>query len=190
MVDFIKEYFPTALSKVVTTLIVTVVPSSLFLYDFLKNIGVEIAYLAKPEVRIAVALALLSLFLIIIVVNLLKFQQKTSQKEQLETIESNNETITPNMLELSILAQVIKFRALNQSSSPVSIAKTIGSEPGIVLAHLNKLHNEQQVTYITGGNPPTVETDFFICPKGLEKISLQVNKKKKTRRIRNLGIEN
>jgi hypothetical protein len=42
----------------------------------------------------------------------------------------------------------------------------------IVLAYLNKLHNDQQVTYIAGGKKPAVDTDFFICAQGLERISL------------------
>ncbi len=181
MLEFIKEYLPTTTSKIMAALMFTVVPSSVLLYDFLKKIGIEMAYLAKLEVRILTSVALLSFFLIIILVDLIIFIQKKLQNKKDEELESNSEAITPKMLELAILAQIIKYRALNQSASPGSIAKIIDSEPDIVLAYLNKLHNDQQVTFITGGKTPTVDTDFFICPKGLERISLQVNKKKKTR---------
>ena len=181
MLEFIKEYLPTTTSKIMTALMFAVVPSSMFLYDFLEKIGIEMAFLAKPEVRMLASVALLSLFLIVILVDLVIFIQKKLQNISDEKIESNSEVITPNMLDLAILVQVIRCRALNQVASPVSIAKTIGSEPDIVLAYLNKLHNDQQVTYITGGKTPTVDTDFFICPQGLERISLQINTMKKTK---------
>ena len=181
MEDLIKEYLPTNTSRVLTALIFTAVPSSLFLYDFLKRIGVEVKYLAKTEVRLVIALTVLSFFLLIITVNLIKFITKTQHNKQHDNQDSNSEPITPNTPELSILTQVIKLRSLNQAGNPVSIAKQIDSEPEIVLAHLNKLHNEHQVTYITGGKPPTVDTGFFLCPKALERISFQANIKKQRR---------
>lgn len=190
MIEIVKKFLPTNTSKVLIPLVFTAVPSSLFLYDFLNSLGIKIEYLAKPEIRFVLALATLSLLLFIIVVNLLIFIRKIKSNEQQETPDPSSQTITPNILELSILTQVIKFRALNQAGSPVSIAKIIDSEPQIVLAHLNKLHKEQQVTYITGGKPPTIDTDFFICPKGLERISFQANTKKKTRRVRSSDIRN
>jgi hypothetical protein len=66
----------------------------------------------------------------------------------------------------------LKLRGLNQVASPKNIAAQMKQDAGIVLAHLWKLHNEQFVTFITGGKMPTQETDFFLSPKAFEIIEI------------------
>lgn len=188
MNEIIKEYLPTNTAKILTALVLTSVPSSLFLYDFLKKIGIEISHLAKPEIRILITLSLLSLLFLLLIVHLLHFNKTSKSNSDQPEIESATDVAASYNIEISILTQIIKLRALNQTANPAVIAKNISSEAQIVLANLNKLHNEQQVTYITGGKPPTIETDFFISPKGLDRVSFQASIQKRARRIVSPGV--
>lgn len=61
-----------------------------------------------------------------------------------------------------ILFQIIKLRSLNLKATPYEIANRLNDNPEIVLAHLRKLCGDQIVTHITGGLPPTLDTDFFL----------------------------
>lgn len=188
MYEIIKEYLPTNTAKILTLLVFTVVPSSLFLYDFLKKIGIDILCLAKPEIRILISLSLLSFLFLFFIVHLLRFNKTSKSNSCQPGLESTTNVAAPYNIEIAILTQIIKLRALNQTANPVVIAKNISSEAQIVLANLNKLHNEQQVTYTTGGKPPTIETDFFISPKGLDRVSFQASTKKRARRIVSPGV--
>jgi hypothetical protein len=71
-------------------------------------------------------------------------------------------------LNRQILLQILKFRAMNQIASPRNIAPQLKQDVSIILAHLNKLHNEQYVTFHTGGMPPSEDTDFFLSPKAFD----------------------
>jgi len=74
----------------------------------------------------------------------------------------------------SILLQVLKLRGLNQKASPRNIASQMKQDAEIILAHLNKLHNDQYVTFQTGGLPPTLDTDFFLSPKAFEIVNIDI----------------
>jgi hypothetical protein len=77
-------------------------------------------------------------------------EKKANKKETLE-----------DKFKCSILLHILKLRGLNQVASPKNIAAKMNQDPDIILAHLRKLHSEQFVTFITGGLPPTLDTDFF-----------------------------
>jgi hypothetical protein len=88
-----------------------------------------------------------------------------------KTEEINKKENLEDQLNRSILLQILKMRSMNQTASPKNIASEMNQDASIVLAHLNKLHNEQYVTFITGGLAPTEETDFFLSPKAFEIIN-------------------
>ena len=98
--------------------------------------------------------------------------KKQTDKQPDDKIETNKKESTEDQFNRSILLQVLKLRGLNQIASPQNIAAEIKQDAGIILAHLRKLHNEQFVTFITGGLPPTQDTDFFLSPKAFEIIKI------------------
>ena len=72
----------------------------------------------------------------------------------------------------SILLHLLKLRGMNQIASALNIAKQMKEDADIVLGYLKKLHNDQFVTFQTGGLPPTLETDFFLSPKAFEILKI------------------
>jgi len=45
-------------------------------------------------------------------------------------------------------------------------------DEGVVLAHLWKYHNEQYITFRSGGAQPSLDTTFFLSPKAWECITV------------------
>jgi hypothetical protein len=72
----------------------------------------------------------------------------------------------------SILLHLLKLRGINQVASAPNIAKQMKEDADIVLGYLKKLHNDQFVTFQTGGLPPTLETNFLLSPKAFEIIKI------------------
>jgi fumarate reductase subunit C len=121
---------------------------------------------------IIIIVALLSFVAVLLI-----FRVKEEIKPQADEIpdkteEINKKEISKDQFKRSIFLQILKLRGLNQIASPQNIALEINQDPDIVLAHLWKLHNEQYVTFQTGGLKPTVDTDFFLSPKAFEIINL------------------
>ncbi len=125
-----------------------------------------------------VVFGLYLLFLIAVAIKIHKSQKSTqaiNQPSQGQTDNKENKDIKQSHEEIfnkQILLHVIKLRGLNQVASPKNIAAEMKQDAGIILAHLWKLHNEQFVTFITGGKMPTQETDFFLSPKAFEIIEI------------------
>lgn len=94
-------------------------------------------------------------------------------KQPDEKTDKNKKQSLEEQFNQSILLNILKFRGLNQIASPKNIATQMEQDTGIILAHLNKLHNDQYVTYQTGGLPPTAATDFFLSPKAFEIIRIE-----------------
>lgn len=89
-----------------------------------------------------------------------------------ENEDVNEKETLEDQFNRSILLHILKLRGLNQIASPKNIANQMKQGPGIILAHLWKLHNEQFVTFITGGLPPTQDTNFFLSPKAFDIIDI------------------
>jgi hypothetical protein len=86
-----------------------------------------------------------------------------------------------------ILFHILQIKSFNQLATPRTLASAIDSEPETILDRLNNLHNEQYVTYQSGGKTPTVDTDFFLSPKAFEIINIspsQAKPKKPPSRLR------
>lgn len=114
--------------------------------------------------------------LIAFIVSLLIWRKKGIKTEidnqRHEKIETNKKETLEDQFKRSILLHILKLRGLKQIASPKNIANQMKQDPGIILAHLRKLHSEQFVTFITGGLPPTLDTDFFLSPKAFEIIKI------------------
>ncbi|MCJ7509049.1 MAG: hypothetical protein MUO85_10050 [candidate division Zixibacteria bacterium] len=126
--------------------------------------------------NIVLILAICLLGLIAFIVPLLFWRRKEikpeTDKQPDNKIETNKKETLEEQLNRSILLHILKLRGLNQIASPKNIANQMKQDSGIILAHLWKLHNEQFVTFITGGLPPTQDTDFFLSPKAFEIIEI------------------
>jgi hypothetical protein len=129
--------------------------------------------------NILLMLAICLLGLIAFIVSFLLWRKKeikTNTDDQPDDkIETNNKENLEDQFKRTIFLHILKLRGLNQIASPKSIATQMNQDVNIVFAHLNKFHNEQYVTFQTGGLPPTVDTDFFLSPKAFEVIDTNDN---------------
>ena len=98
--------------------------------------------------------------------------KKTIKLQPDKEIETKQKQNLDDQLNRSIFIHILKLRGLNRVASAKNIAAKMNQDAGIVLAHLNKLGNDQCVAYQTGGLPPTLDTDFFLSPKAYEIINI------------------
>ena len=94
--------------------------------------------------------------------------------QKLDAREKNKSTQSihsqPHLYE--ILASVAKYRSQNLEATPKRIAADLALDPDIVLAHMWKYHNEQFITFNSGGAKPDINTSFFLSPKAWEFIAI------------------
>ena len=83
------------------------------------------------------------------------------------TDESHNEAFLSE-----ILRSIAKYHSQELPATPERIAKDINRDPEITLAYMWKYHNDQYITFRTGGDKPGIKTPFFLSPKALEKIEI------------------
>jgi large-conductance mechanosensitive channel len=129
-------------------------------------------YLVQLGLTAIIILFALLAFIVFLLVWRKKEIKPEIEKAPTEKIETNNKNSLEEQFKRTIFLHILKLRGLNQVASPKSIAAQMNHDVNIVFAHLNKFHNEQYVTFQTGGLPPTVDTDFFLSPKAFEIIKL------------------
>ncbi len=71
-----------------------------------------------------------------------------------------------------ILTSIAKYHSQEIPATPEIIGKDIALDSEITLAYMWKYHNEQYITFRTGGKKPSIETPFFLSPKALEEIQI------------------
>lgn len=71
-----------------------------------------------------------------------------------------------------ILPLIAKYHSQEIPATPRKLAKELEIDEGIMLAHLWKYHNEQYMTFRTGGKQPDLDTSFFLSPKAWELIKI------------------
>lgn len=147
-------------------------------FDLLKLVPTgTLPPLTQWQVRILLTLILVPVWLLsLLAITLASYRKQIkaeTDKQPDNKIETNKKETLEEQFNRSILLHILKLRGLNQIASPKNIANQMKQDSGIILAHLWKLHNEQFVTFITGGLPPTQDTDFFLSPKAFEIIDIE-----------------
>lgn len=94
-----------------------------------------------------------------------------------EQLSQNKETdgnikLNPSDPLFSILVLIAKNHSQEIPATPKLIATELGLDENAVLAHMRKYHNEQYMTFQTGGAEPKVDTPFFLSPKAWKCIAI------------------
>lgn len=76
-----------------------------------------------------------------------------------------------------ILTSIAKYHSQEIPATPQRIAGDIGLDPEITLAYMWKYHNEQFITFRSGGAKPGIETPFLLSPKAMEHIEISTKNK-------------
>ena len=72
---------------------------------------------------------------------------------------------------------------MNHAANAKNLSSQMQEDISIIFAHLNKLHNDQYITFQTSGEPPTLDTDFFFSPKAFEIMNLFSIQQEQERRV-------
>ena len=73
---------------------------------------------------------------------------------------------------LSILALVAKYHSIEEKATPRRIAADLRLDPNVTLTHMRNYNNDQFVTFYNKGNPPELDTPFFLSSKAWERIKI------------------
>jgi hypothetical protein len=128
-------------------------------------------------VQLGISAAIIILALVAFILFPLMWRSKETPKDTIniepdKEIETKQRQKLDGQFDFSVLMHILKLRGLNQVASARNIAVQMNQDTGMVLSCLNKLHNDQFVTFQSGGLPPTLDTDFFLSPKVLEIINI------------------
>ncbi|WP_374089862.1 hypothetical protein [Methylomicrobium lacus] len=91
MSDVLEKLLPTTLSKMITGTTGSLTLSAPFLAEGLQKLGLTIEFLTKPEVRLLLAILVLSFGLFALVVHLILYTKDVSKN--IEILADKNQTI-------------------------------------------------------------------------------------------------
>lgn len=169
-----------------------------FVWSYLEKVlpikskqELETIYLIQIISTAIIILFALSAFVAFLLLRTKKEIKKENEKQMgITAIKQNPE----EQFTYEILYHILQIKGFNQLATPRTLVSAIDSKPEVILERLNKLHNEQYVTFQTGGKPPTLDTDFFLSPKAFEIIKIfpvrAPSSKTLGRRVISKGIEN
>ncbi|RZB30519.1 MAG: hypothetical protein SRB1_02799 [Desulfobacteraceae bacterium Eth-SRB1] len=186
---------PHNIKKVGPIILGVSIPLLVFVWSYLEKVlpikskqELETIYLVQLIFTVTIIFLALSAFIVFLIIKKKEINDIGNSKSN-EKNDTNKKQGLEYQIDYSILLQTLKLRGLNKIASPQNIATQIKQDTEIVFAHLKKLHNDQYVTFQTGGNPPTSDTDFFLSPKAFEIITLYPSRLKSRRRVINPGID-
>ena len=78
----------------------------------------------------------------------------------------------PHLLE--IIGFIAKRRSICSPATPEDIAKELNIDTAVMLAYMDRYHNEQWISFESpDGKPPTANSNFLLSPKAVELISVK-----------------
>lgn len=170
--DELKEWLPTRGAILTATATVALVIAAFGLPEALSKLGISFPSVGGAFAVIAVpALVLAFGSLVVLVLVLRHYRQRQAAAGSTPTSTRHIELDRADPL-ASFLAVIAKNYSQELPTTPRHIAKETGMDEGVVLAHLWKYHNEQYVTFRTGGKQPSLDTTFFLSPKAWECITV------------------
>lgn len=161
----LAEWLPTLWARSIAALTISLSPSSLFLPDLLQSVGLKLSEKIALLIRWTAPPTILfagTFFVLILVVRYSRSSQQPQEKSK------THEQI---LLE-KIICNILKLRGANEIASPTNISALMQQDTGVIHALMLQFHNEQYMTFQTGGAMPSVDTDFFLSPKAFDIVKL------------------
>ncbi len=162
--SIIEKWLPTKWSRLIAATSLSMAIGAIFLPETLKSIGIQISEEKALLIRISVPLSLLC-FGLLSVLYLVVYHSRS-----LVQVPSKIENLDDLFIRVLIL--VAQYHSQEIPATPNLIAKDIGLDPELTLAHMWKYHNEQFITFRSGGAKPDTNTAFFLSPKAWQCIKL------------------
>lgn len=92
--------------------------------------------------------------------------------ENQEDIKAKEENKNEFDIFHNILALIAKYHSQEIPATPKLIATDLALDPEITLAHMWKYHNDQFISFRSGGAKPDINTAFFLSPKAWQCIKI------------------
>ena len=99
--------------------------------------------------------------------------ENSTHQDAHKRVDKDQEDIFHN-----ILALITEYHSQEIPATPEKIGKDLGFDPKIILAHMDKMHNDQFITFRNDGKSPDTKTGFFLSPKAWEHIAVVKRKPK------------
>ena len=170
--EILKATLPTRASRWVAAGTLALAATSIGLPDVLARLGVPVSTQTGLLVRAVSASTFLFVGTFIVLVLVLRHLREVKLNPKSASLQrvilDRGEPL------LSILALIARNHSQEIPATPKLIAAELGLDENIVLAHMRKYHNEQYMTFQTGGSEPKVDTPFFLSAKAWKCITIAI----------------
>lgn len=169
--SILDEWLPTKWARGAAAASVTLAGSAFFLPEFMQKISIPFSEAAGLLIRISAPIAVLCVGLFAVLALVVQ-HSRSSKSSPAENQDSEGIVLDRADPLLSILSLVARYHSQEEKATPRRIAAELGLDPEITLAHMWKYHNDQYITFRTGGKRPELDTSFFLSPKAWHVIKV------------------
>ena len=167
LTEIVKDALPTKRTQWIAGLSIPLLPVSFFLPEFLLTLNMPVASQVALPLRIAATATTGLLATLLVLVFVLHHYRSF-----VAPLVSKEILLDPGSPLLSVLALIAKYHSQNIEATPVRIAADLGLDPEVTLAYMWKYHNEQFISFNSGGGKPDVNTPFFLSPSAWQYIKV------------------
>ncbi len=162
--SILEEWLPTKWSKPIAATTSSLAIAAIFLPKFLQNVGIQLPEEKILLFRVSGPLVILCVGLFIVLLLVLHhLRSLITPPLKIKNLDD---------LFIKVLILVATYHSQEIPATPKRIAEDIGFDPEITLAHMWKYHNDQFVTFCSGGAKPDINTSFFLSPKAWQCIKI------------------
>lgn len=162
--SILEEWLPTKWSRLIAAATASLVVAAIFLPKYLQDVGIQLPEKKILLIRVSVPLAILCVGLFVVLFLVVRhFRSLIIPPLKIEKFDD---------LFIKVLTLVATYHSQEIPTTPKLIAKDVGLDPEITLAHMLKYHNDQFVTFCSGGAKPDINTSFFLSPKAWQCIKI------------------
>ena len=155
--SILEEWLPTKWSRLLAGTSLTLAAAFFWIPEFLQNVGIPTSKETALLLRLSLPPALLCVGLFAVLWLVVSHHHSSVQTpSKVENLDD---------LFIKVLILVAQYHSQEIPATPDLIAKDIGLDPELTLAHMWKYHNEQFITFRSGGAKPDTNTAFFLSPK-------------------------
>lgn len=168
--EILKLSLPTRLSRWISAGTIALAVTSFGVPEIIVKMGTPIPTRADLLLRIAAATTVLFVGTFVVLVLVLRYLREVKLNPKSAFLQQIN--LDRGEPLLSILAVIARNYSQEMETTPKAIAAELAIDENVVLAHMRKYHNEQYITYRSGGAEPTIDTPFFLNAKAWKCITV------------------
>jgi hypothetical protein len=169
---------PREIRKKGKIIFISSIPVLGFVWTYLEKVlpitskqDIDIIYLIQLSLTALIIIVILIVFIYLILKHITNIKS-ISPVELNKYKNPIRQRTHDEQLTYELLSNILFLRGINEAASPSNIADRMNLDPGTVLERLNIIHDDQVVTFQSGGLPPDFNTNFFLSEKAFQIISI------------------